>query len=142
VDTLGEPPVFEVYRARAATRGATDAEETLFGTARLATLDRVLRRDGARAALEEITVPEALIPALDEDAAPDLTTLLADAGLAPATIEDSIGAAVTTMAQSVALSCDRHTALLVLTRTARDAHGHALARQTLRAIAGDLDYRA
>ena len=43
-----------------------------FGAARLSVLERTLTRDGARAALDEIAVPEALIPALDEGAAVDL----------------------------------------------------------------------
>lgn len=141
-DKAGQPPIFEVFRANQATRGADDAELALFGTPRLATLDRILRRDGARAALEEIAVPEALIPALDEDAAPDLAELLEDAGLSAAWIDDHVTAAITTMSESVALSCDRHTALLVLTRTARDAQGAAIARQRLRLIAEGIGYGA
>ena len=43
------------------------------------------------------------------------------------------------MGDSVALSCDRHTALLCLTRTALAADGRALARQVLR-IAGPVRF--
>lgn len=141
-DEDGTIPVFEVYRARNATRGATADEDALFNCARLATLERTLRRAGMRAALDEVAIPETLIPALDEDAAPDLPTLLADAGIEAAGIEDVVTAAVTTMSESVALSCDRYTALLILTRTARDPSGRALARQTLRMIADGLSYGA
>jgi GntR family transcriptional regulator len=139
-DGQGLPPVFEVFRSRSATRGADAAELALFGTQRLATLERTLRHNGARAALDEIAVPEALIPALDEDAAPDLVELLEDAGLSVARIDDHVTAAMTTMSESVALSCDRYTALLVLTRTARDAQGTAIARQRLRLIPNGLVY--
>jgi len=142
VDADGAPLVFEVYRARSGTRDATPEEAAIFGPVRLATLERTLRRDGTRAALDLVTVPEALQPALDEDAAPDLAELLADAGLASAGVEDRLTAAVTSMSDSVALSCDRHTALIVLTRTARDAGGAAIARQTLRLIADGSGYRA
>lgn len=139
-DTTGERPVFEVFRARALTRGADPAEAALFATSRLSALERTLRRSGARAGLDIVIVPEALVPALDEDAAVDLADLLADAGIDPASIEEHVGAAVTTMSESVALSCDRYTALLVLTRTARDAQGRPVARQTLRLIAEGLHY--
>jgi len=141
-DEHGEQPVFDVYRARSTTRGTTDQEAELFDCARLATLERTLRRAGTRAALDEVTAPETLIPALDEDAAPDLPALLADAGIEAARIEDVVTAAVTTMSESVALSCDRYTALLVLTRTARDAQGAPIARQTMRLIAEGLSYGA
>lgn len=140
LDGAGQPPVFDIHRARTTTRGATPVEADLFGAARLSVLERTLRRDGLRAALDEIAVPEALVPALDEDAASDLATLLADAGVPPAGITDSITAAITTMTESVALSCDRYTALLVLTRTAHDADGRVTARQTLRVIAEGLSY--
>jgi DNA-binding GntR family transcriptional regulator len=55
-------------------------------------------------------------------------------------IADQVGAAVTTMAQSVALACDRHAPLLIVTRTARDASGRAIARQVLRLIADGVSY--
>jgi GntR family transcriptional regulator len=142
LDATGQLPVFDTHRARSATRGATPAEADLFGAARLSVLERTLRLRGTRAALDEIAVPEALIPALDEDAPADLAELLTGAGLPPANITDSLAATVTTMSESVALSCDRYTALLVLTRTASDAEGRVIARQTLRMIAEGLTYGA
>ncbi|MDG3040982.1 GntR family transcriptional regulator [Roseicyclus marinus] len=140
LDATGQPVTFTLHRARAGTRGATPQEADLFGAARLSTLERTLRRNGDRAALDEITLPEALIPALPEDAPIDLPDLLTAAGLAPAAITESLAATLTTMSDSVALSCDRYTALLVLTRTALDAEGRAIARQTLRLIADGLTY--
>ena len=139
-DATGAAPVFDVFRARALTRGATAPEADLLGAARLAVLERTLRRDGTRAALDEVIVPETLLPALDEDAAVDLAEMLADAGLPPARIDEAMTAAVTSMSESVALSCDRYTALLVLTRTATDTGGRVIARQTLRMIAEGLSY--
>jgi GntR family transcriptional regulator len=136
----GAALALETYRARAGTRGTTPDEADLFGAARLSVLERTLTRDGTRTALDEILLPEALIPALDEDAATDLGDLLGEAGLSPHSITDSLTAAVTTMSESVALSCDRYTALLVLTRTATDAEGRILARQTLRLIADGITY--
>jgi GntR family transcriptional regulator len=136
----GGPLALDVYRARAGTRGATPEEADLFGAARLSVLERTLTRGGTRAALEDLAVPEGLIPALEEEAAVDLADLLAEAGLPPQAIIDSIAATVTTMSESVALSCDRYTALLVLTRTATDAEGRVLARQTLRLIGDGVTY--
>jgi GntR family transcriptional regulator len=136
----GAPLALEVYRSRAALRGATPEEAALFGTGRLSSLERTLRRAGSRAALDEVVVPEALIAALDEDAAVDLADLLRDAGHPPARIADSLTAAVTSMGESVALACDRYTALLVVTRTAHDAQGRPIARQTLRLIADGVTY--
>jgi len=139
-DAEGTPLSLEVYRARSGTRGATPGEADLFGAARLAVLERTLTRDGTRAALDEIVVPEALIPALDEDAATSLAEILTDASLPFGQITDSLAAAVTSMSESVALSCDRYTALLILTRTATDTEGRVIARQTLRLIADGITY--
>ncbi|MBF9058046.1 GntR family transcriptional regulator [Rhodobacterales bacterium HKCCSP123] len=136
--TDGAPLALEVFRSRAGTRGASPGEADLFGAARLSVLERTLTRDGTRAALDEIAVPEAMLPALKEEAAIDLADLLTDAGLPPYAITDSIAATVTTMSESVALSCDRYTALLVLTRTATDAEGHIIARQTLRLVSNGI----
>ncbi len=136
----GTPLALQVYRARSGTRGATPEEADVFGAARLSVLERTLTRDGSRAALDEIEVPEALLPALDEDAAVDLSELLTRAGLSPHGITESLTAAVTTMSESVALSCDRYTALLILTRTATDPDGRVIARQALRLIADGISY--
>ena len=141
-DASGAPVILDVYRARSATRGADDEELALFGTTRLATLERIFHRNGQRAARDLVTIPEALLPVIDEDADPDLAELLQDAGLVVAHIEEDITAAVTTMSASVALACDRYTALLVLTRTARDAKGNPIARQRLQLIADGIRYGA
>ena len=141
-DASGAPVILDVYRARSATRGADDEELALFGTTRLATLERIFHRNGQRAARDLVTIPEALLPVIDEDADPDLAELLQDAGLVVAHIEEDITAAVTTMSASVALACDRYTALLVLTRTARDAKGNPIARQRLQLIADGISYGA
>ena len=141
-DASGAPVILDVYRARSATRGADDEELALFGTTRLATLERIFHRNGQRAARDLVTIHEALLPVIDEDADPDLAELLQDAGLVVAHIEEDITAAVTTMSASVALACDRYTALLVLTRTARDAKGNPIARQRLQLIADGIRYGA
>lgn len=134
--------ILDVYRARSATRGADDEELALFATTRLATLERIFHRNGQRAARDLVTLPEALLPVIDEDADPDLAALLQDAGIVCDHIDEDITAAVTTMSASVALACDRYTALLVLTRTARDAKGKPIARQRLQLIADGIRYGA
>ncbi len=136
----GQPPVLAVHRAKSGLRGATPAESALFGTGRIVFLDRLLKRGGDRAGLEEIAVPETVAAALDEDEAVDFAAFLDAHGIGHADIADEIGAAVTTMAQSVALACDRHAPLLVVMRTARDASGRAVARQVLRLIADGVTY--
>ena len=141
-DASGAPVILDVYRARSATRGADDEELALFGTTRLATLERIFHRNGQRAARDLVTIPEALLPVIDEDADPDLAELLQDAGIGCDHIDEDITAAVTTMTASVALACDRYTALLVLTRTARDAKGNPIARQRLQLIADGIRYGA
>jgi GntR family transcriptional regulator len=141
-DASGAPVILDVYRARSATRGADDEELALFGTTRLATLERIFHRNGQRAARDLVTIPEALLPVIDEDADPDLAELLQDAGLDVALIEEDITATVTTMSASVALACDRYSALLVLTRIARDAKGNPIARQRLQLIADGIRYGA
>jgi GntR family transcriptional regulator len=57
-----------------------------------------------------------------------------------ADITETVSADITTMSESVALSCDRHTPLLVVTRTARNDAGKPIARQVLRLIADGLSY--
>jgi GntR family transcriptional regulator len=136
----GEPPAFEVHRARAGSRGADASETALFGTGRLSSLERLLKVGAARAGLEEIAVPEPLAPALDEEAPVDFTELLAGHGLDPAGISEEIGADITTMGESVTLACDRHTPLLTVTRIARDGRGRPIARQSLRLIAAGLTW--
>jgi GntR family transcriptional regulator len=116
-----DPADFGVHRAKAGLRGADDAEMALFGTGRLSHVERLLRHRGARAGIEETAIPESIAPVLDEDAPIDLDAFLVAHGLRAARIDESVGADITTMSESVSLSCDRHTPLLVVTRTARDA---------------------
>ncbi|MBY4893486.1 GntR family transcriptional regulator [Rhodobacteraceae bacterium N5(2021)] len=132
LDATGSPLVMEPFRGRSGTRAATPAEADLLGTARVAYLERTLKHAGARAALEELVVSEATLPTLSEDAAPDLTQHLAEANLAADRIEATAHAEVTDMAQSVALSTDRHTALLCVRSVAFDASGTAIAVQRLK----------
>lgn len=141
-DATGAAVILQVHRARADTRGVDASELALFGAARLATLSRVFHRDGVRAGRDEVALPEALLPALDEDAAADLADLLDDAGLSFARIDETLTATITTMGDAVALACDRHTALVVLTRIAREAGGKAIARQRLELIAEGIHYGA
>ncbi len=136
----GAPPVLEAFRTHAKTRGADAAETDIFGTMRLSELERTLRLDGDRVALDTVTVPEALALAIPEDAPIALEALLADLGHPPARIEDHLTAAVTSMGQSVALSVDRHTGLLMLTRTAYDVDDTVLARQSLAIVTDRLAY--
>jgi GntR family transcriptional regulator len=131
-DAAGKHLAFEVHRAKSATRGADAAEHALFGKPRLAVVERLLKVGGARAALEETMVPETLVPALDEEAPVELPAFLVAHGLDPAEIDATASAAITTMAEAVALSCDRHTALLVIRRVARDGKGRPMALQVLR----------
>ncbi|MBF9043146.1 GntR family transcriptional regulator [Rhodobacterales bacterium HKCCE4037] len=128
----GSELVLEPFRARAGTRTATGAEADMFGTVRLSYLERTLKHKGARAALEEVSVPEAIAPALDEAGPTDLAALLDTSGAAPARITRRASAEITDMALSVALSVDRHTALLRVESRAYDASGRAIGLQILR----------
>jgi len=133
-DSTDAPPELSVFRARSGTRGGSPAEQALFGTGRLSTLERTLKSGATRAALDDVVIPEFRAPVLPENGAVHLPDLLLDMALPVARIEDDISAAMTTMGESVALSTDRHTALLVLTRTAFDDAGAPMARQVLRLI--------
>lgn len=134
----GSPAAFTVHRARAFTRTASVAEAALFGTARMAALERLLKRGGARAALDEVALPEARLPALDEEGATDFRALLSDHGLNVARVDLAIGADTATMSEAVALACDRGAALLLLTETALDASGAPLAQRRMRVLAQGL----
>jgi len=136
----GSEVTFEIHRAKAILRGANAEEATRFGTGRLSTVERLLKRAGTRAGIEETAIPEALAPALDDDAPVDFEAVLEAHGLEAAEITDAVTADVTTMAESVSLSCDRHTPLLVLTRTAQDGKGRVIGRQVMRLIAKGLSY--
>lgn len=132
LDAEGEPLALVPFRGRTTTRAATAAEADVMGTARVAVLERTLKCEGARAALEAVVVSEALIATLDEDAPVELGALLAHHGVTPARLSAEARAEVTDMGQSVALSVDRHTALLVVRMAAYDAAGQVIARQILR----------
>ncbi len=131
------PLPFTPFRGRQGTRLATPLEADVMGAGRVAYLERTLKSDGSRAALESVAVPESLIPALDEDAPVELGALMTHHGIAPARLSAEACAEVTDMGQSVALSVDRHTALLVVRLSARDAKDQVIARQTLQiAVSG------
>ncbi len=123
------------FRGRTTTRAATAAEADTMGTDRVAILERTLKCGGARAALEAVVVPEAMIATLDEDAPVELATLLAHHGIDAARLSADARAEMTDMGQSVALSVDRHTALLVVRMAAYNASGQVIARQILRVAA-------
>jgi GntR family transcriptional regulator len=136
----GASVAFEVHRAKSGLRGANDAEATLFGTGRLSHVERLLKRGGARAGVEDIAIPESIAPALDEDASLSFPDFLAAHGVQAASTTETVSADITTMSESVSLSCDRHTPLLVITRTASNDKGQTIARQVMRLIAGGLSY--
>ena len=132
LDVDGTPLTLEPFRGRSGTRAASPRDADQLGTARVSYLERTLKHAGARAALEELAVSEAVLPELSEDAPADLWTHLSDAGHAPARIEATAHAEITDMAQSVALSCDRHTALLCVRSTAFDTSDRPIAVQLLK----------
>jgi DNA-binding GntR family transcriptional regulator len=129
----------EVFRSRHALR-APDAEaEALFGPGRLHDYARTLKSGGDRFALEELHLPAAICPDPDEDLPADLGDILDRIGLSAARVEDRLHVEETSMGDAVALSVDRHTPLLCLTRVAYDVEGVALIRQVLR-MAGPAAY--
>jgi GntR family transcriptional regulator len=136
----GAPVSFGVHRAKSGLRGADPNEAALFGTGRLSHVERLLKRGGARAGTEDTAIPESVAPALEEDAPIAFAEFLAAHGLQASRITEHVSADITTMTESVSLSCDRHTPLLVVTRTAYDDTGAAIARQVLRLIADGLSY--
>lgn len=140
MDADGDVPEMEVFRPRTTTRSAEPDEAAIFGIGRLVALERTLKIGGVRVALDEITVPETVAPTIPGDAPAAFPALLRDLGINVVTMEDRLTAEDTSMATSVALSVDRHTALLVLTRVARDASGAAVARQVLRLVTADIGY--
>jgi GntR family transcriptional regulator len=136
----GRPAVFAVHRARSGLRRPEAEEADLFGGGGVASLRRVLKLGGTRAGLEETVFPQDLAPVLDEEAPADLDACIAAHGLDHTRITDEVGAAVTSLEASVTLACDRHAPLLVVTRTARDTGGRAVARQVLRLLAEGVTY--
>ena len=136
----GTEAAFEVHRAKASIRPAEGPEAAVFGDTELYYAERLLKLGGARAALEEITLPVELASEFDEEASTDLTEALQAHGLPVAGVEDALSAEVTSMGDSVALSCDRNTALLCITRIARDGEGRPIARQVLRVADPSVTY--
>ncbi len=139
-DVNGSVAAFEIHRGKVSVRPAEGVEVTIFGDTRLHHAERLLKHDGDRAALEEITVPVRLTPGFDEEASVDLIEALEAHGLDAAGVEDELSAHMTTMGDSVALSCDRNTALLSMTRVARDGDGNAIARQVIRVADPTITY--
>lgn len=135
----GELLPLDVFRARLTDRGPRQADASVFDGP-LHILTRTLKSGGERIALEEIALPRSLVPDMDEDQPADFIDLLLALDLVPARLDDHLYADMTDMGTSVALACDRHTALLCLTRLARDSDGKALARQSLR-LAGPVGYK-
>ncbi len=132
LDADGGPLLLTPFRTRATTRAATVEEADAMGTARVAVLERTLKSGPDRAAMDVVAVPESLIAKLDEAAPADLAALLAHHGITPARLSAAAHAEMTDMAQSVALSTDRHAALLVVRMAAHDAAGRVIAAQILR----------
>ena len=138
----GAPVEFEgIHRAKYGPEWARPKRKwPLFGTGRLSSVERLLKRGGARTGIEEIAIPESLAPVLDEDAPLSLAEFLSAHGLEAAGMTETISADITSLPESVSLSCDRHTPLLVITRTAHDMNGAVIARQVMRLIADGLTY--
>lgn len=137
VDADGKALSLTPFRGRADTRAATPAEANALGTDRVAVLERTLKHKGRRAALETTIVPVDLIAALNEDAPVALGALLAHHNVTTTRLTAEAGAEVTDMAKSVALSVDRHCALLVVCTDAFAADGTMIARQILRIAVED-----
>jgi GntR family transcriptional regulator len=132
LSAAGQPIALNPFRARSGHRSASPQEADLMGSARLSYLERSLKSGSTRAAIDEIAVPDNLIADLTEDAPVGLTACLEAHGLSPASIRAEAHAEMTDMALSVALSVDRHTALLCVTFTAFDEAGAAMARQSMK----------
>lgn len=131
---------FEIHRAKSSIRDPEGEEAALFGGARVHHTERLLKFGGARAALEEVILPVEVSETFDEDASVDLHEALRVHGVAPAQVDEALSAQMTTMSDSVTLSCDRNTALLCITRVARDSEGKPLARQVIRVADPDIVY--
>ena len=123
---------FEPFRARSKTRTATMRESQTMGCDRVAVLERTLKVDGNRAALESVAVPTDLLGQLDEAAPAALEDLLLFHGIEPASFKADARAEITDMSQSVALSVDRYTALLVVRTAAYSKNARVIARQIIR----------
>lgn len=136
IDASGVPLTLAPFRGRVGARPATSREADHLGAARLVVLERTLKHRGARAALEELVISEGALTAagaaLSEDAPAELRDHMTALGLSPARVEAEATVEMTDMSQSVALSTDRHTALLCVRSTAFDAADTPLAVQVLK----------
>jgi GntR family transcriptional regulator len=133
LDAAGTPLSLEPFRGRAETRTATPLEADLIGTDRVAALERTLKSNGRRAALETTVLRADLVPdGLDEAAPATLDALLAHHDIAVSHLRAEARAEMTDMTRSVALSVDRHSPLLVVATEACAADGAVIAHQILR----------
>lgn len=136
----GSPLEPTVFRCTVLSQDAEDNHKALFGKARLTVFERMLKIGDARFALEVIALPKALVPDPDEQAPTHLPDFLKAHGLEADRIEDRLTARLCTMGESVALSINRDSALLILERTAREADGTPIAFQTLSMVEGFASY--
>ncbi|QBX99417.1 GntR family transcriptional regulator [Rhodophyticola sp. CCM32] len=136
----GAAPKLEVFRSRSGSQRVDGDLAELLGEARALVIERMLKQGGIRFALDQIILPESLLNACDGEAAVDLPDLLLAHGVQATGIEDRLTASMCSMGESVALEVDRNSALLVLTRVARDASGRVLAQQMLKMAEGDVGY--
>lgn len=134
-DAQGAPVLLTMLRA---TSSKTRRDDTGLSSNNVVTLERILKRGSARFALDDIAIIETLCSKLPEDAPQELDAILSKLGIAYDHITEHAHADITTMGQSVALSCDRYTPLACITRVAIDANGQAIAKQMLRVISEEL----
>lgn len=142
IGPVGAQADFAVYRSRLSSATAQDSDAALFGGGKLYRLERLWKRGAIRASLEELTLPATVVTNPAENGPLELESYLKSQGVEVANVQDQVTSRVTTMGESVALSCDRHTALLCLTRIAYDSDGTPVARQTLKIADPDVAYRA
>lgn len=142
IGPVGAKPDFAIHRSKLSAAEATGEDLALFGEGSLHVLERMWKRGSTRACVEELFIPESAVRSPSEEGPTDLEPYMAVQGVKVAQIEDNVSTRVTTMGESVALSCDRHTALLLITRIARDASGHVVARQALKIADPEIAYHA
>lgn len=142
IGPVGAEADFAVHRSRLSSTTAQDGDAALFGGGKVYVLERMWKRGTARASLEELAFPASVVTNPVENGPLELESYLAKQGVAVSHVEDQVTSRVTTMGESVALSCDRHTALLCLTRIAFDSAGAPVARQTLKIADPEVAYRA
>lgn len=112
--------------------------------ARLHVLDRVRSVDGANALIERISVPEAIMPGLSDEA--PLPNALyphyqARYGLHVMRTEDTISAVIANAAQARVLSVGQGTPMLALERVAYDLTGRAVEHRMTHVLTDALSFR-